>query len=138
MSSLEGVRAVAVVPDKYRGTEQYRLARNELIRIASSGREVYYMDLALVMGLRKADQKMNQNIAQEVSHAASEISEDEHLQDRPMLSAVLIREREKDPGKGFFDLAKNLGRLGNDPSENGKRRFWEKEKVNVYATWKRE
>jgi hypothetical protein len=41
------------------------------------------------------------------------------------------------PGGGFFDLARKVGRLKGD-SREAKDRFWGKEKAAVYKTWRRQ
>jgi hypothetical protein len=39
------------------------------------------------------------------------ISTYEHQQGRPMLTAVVVLKQQNIPGHGFFELARNLGRL---------------------------
>jgi hypothetical protein len=122
---------VAVMPDKYRGTKEYRLVRDEMIRAARNGGTITYGDMADIMGLPPRGHHM----AKEVGQMSGEISEDEHIQQRPMLSAVAISAGRRMPGPGFFGLARELGQLQGS-SEQDERRFWEAEKAAVYDTWR--
>jgi len=124
---------MSVVQTKYRGSKEYYLAYAELVTAARYRGTVTYQEIAQIMGLPLRGRYM----ANEVARLVGEISEDEHLHGRPMLSAIVVRKHEGDPGAGFFVLAKDLGKLQDD-SEAGKRRFWEQEKAAVYATWQRE
>jgi hypothetical protein len=71
----------------------------------------------------------------ETGHLLGEISEDEHVRGRPMLSAIAVGVSGL-PGPGFFSFARDLGKLAED-SEEARRLFWEAEKAAVYETWKR-
>ena len=53
---------------------------------------------------------------------------------RPMLSAVVVNYRGR-PGKRFYALAKDLGRLA--PEEDNEC-FWERELRGVYKIWRRQ
>jgi hypothetical protein len=121
---------VAVVPDKYRGTKEYRLVRDAMIQAAHNGSTITYGDIADIMGLRPSGHQMGK----EVGQMSGEISEDEHIQRRPMLSAVAISVVRRMPGPGFFGLARELGKLQGS-SEQDERRFWDAEKAAVYDTW---
>ena len=61
-----------------------------------------------------------------------EISEYEHEQKRPMLSAVVILKDKNMPGKGFFDLARELGKY----KDKDDFRFFLKELVKVHDYWR--
>jgi hypothetical protein len=51
-----------------------------------------------------------------------------------MLSAMTVNKNDQ-PSKGFFDLARQLGKLAaDDPAEQA---FWESERRAVYKTWER-
>jgi len=85
-------------------------------------------------------QGRGQHMAKETGHILGEISEDEHNQDRPspMLSAVVVQKTGKKkgiPGDGFFVLAVNLGKLGSNATDQGKRQFWENELQETYRQW---
>ena len=72
-------------------------------------------------------------MAREVGRALGEISAGEVRDGRPMLSALVINASGL-PGRGFFRLARRLGKLDDDSPE-GRRCFWEKEIAAVYAAW---
>lgn len=60
-----------------------------------------------------------------------EISQEEDSHGRGMLSAVVVQKAgDKTPGKGFFDLAKQLGRRFNKDDE-----FWALELGRVFDYW---
>lgn len=109
---------MAVVPDKYRGTREYEQVRAEMIKVAKQEDTILYTDIARIMGLPPSGHYMSR----EVGHMSGEISEDEHSQGRPMLSAVAVSVRIRIPGSGFFDLVRNLGKL-QDSSEQAERNF---------------
>ena len=113
---------------EYRGTNEYDLARDELIRAARYHGTVTYKEVAAVMGLRDWGGDMNASIGGAVGRAATEISEDEHAEGRPLLSAVLVDTQQRKPRPGFFDLARRLGKLGGGSEDV----FWEREKARVY------
>jgi hypothetical protein len=116
---------------EYRGTAEYDLARDELIRAAGYHGTVTYKEVAAVMGLRGWDEDMNASIGGQVGKAATEISEDEYEQGRPLLSAVLVDTRQRNPRPGFYDLARKLGKLRGGSEDV----FWDKEKRRVYREW---
>lgn len=91
-----------------------------------------YQEIAKIAGLPLSGNYMGR----EVGYLIGEISEDEHVNGRPMLSAIVVNTQGK-PGPGFFSLARDLGKLQDDTPE-GEHRFWEKEKAAVYATWQKE
>ena len=104
--AYRGGVVVAVVPDKYRGTKDYRLVRDEMIRAARNETTITYGVIAEIMGLPPTGHHMGK----EVGQMSGEISEAEHIQGRPMLSAVAISAPKRMPGSGFFDL--ELARIG--------------------------
>ncbi len=60
-----------------------------------------------------------------------EISQEEDSHGRGMLSAVVVQKAgDKTPGRGFFDLAKQLGRRFNKDDE-----FWALELGRVFDYW---
>jgi hypothetical protein len=44
-----------------------------------------------------------------LSHLLGEISEAEHQEERPLLSVLVVLQETREPGAGFFDLARRLG-----------------------------
>lgn len=120
---------MSVVSDKYRGTTDYVLVLADLVGAAQYGGLTTYQDIAFLMGLPQAGQHM----AREIGLVLGAIAEDEFDAGRPMLSAVAVGVSGK-PGRGFFDLARQLGRLDPNGDEGV---FWEKERGEAYETWRR-
>lgn len=63
-----------------------------------------------------------------------EISEFEHSQGRPLLSAIVVAEENKLSGVGFFEMAERLELF--DPSKTSKKKFLEQEQKKVFDYWK--
>lgn len=122
---------MVVVADKYRGKKIYHIIYSELITAARYRGTVTYQEIARLMGLPLSGNYMGL----EVGHILGEISEDEHAQGRPMLSAVAVG-ASGTPGEGFYILACELKKF-NDDSAEAKKRFWQREKAEVYKTWKK-
>lgn len=60
-----------------------------------------------------------------------EISREEAQAGRGMMTAIVVRkEGDMEPGPGFFELAKSLGRDTSDPT-----RCWVEEFKRVHAAW---
>src|SRR5690242_7821835 len=92
--------------NKYRGTTKYVHVLAELVRAAQYRGTTTYQDLAVIMGLPT----IGAHMGAETGHILGEISEDEVLSGRPMLSAVAVNVAGTS-GPGFFGLAKKLGRM---------------------------
>jgi len=124
-----------VVPNKYRGTSDYNEVLQRLIQTAREHQLIHYEDeVAVIMGLQGKGNYM----AKETGHLLGEISEDEHNQRRPMLSAVVVQKTGKDkgiPGDGFFTLACNLYKLEENTTPEQKKVFWRNELNQVYEEW---
>lgn len=117
---------------KYRGKKEFLLVYSELINTARRRGTCTYQEVAELMGLPPRGNYMGA----ETGHLLGEISEDEHVNGRPMLSAIAVSTSGM-PGSGLFDLARQLGKMSGTSAE-AERRFWEKEKEAVYATWQRD
>ena len=116
-----------IVPDKYRGTTEYDQVRNLLIEAAREQRPIPYVpNITQVMDLDEPGEHM----ARELGQILGEISEDEHLAGRPLLSAVAYSTTLNKPGRGFYDLARELGKEFNDED-----RFWGEEVQALYEVW---
>jgi hypothetical protein len=116
---------------KYAGTQEYLLVYGELITAARYRGLISYQDIAEAMGPPLSGSYMGH----EVGHILGEISQEEHARGRPLLSALAVSVSGT-PGQGFYDLARQLGRL--DKTEHDEElSFWEEEKQAVYAAWKR-
>jgi alkylated DNA nucleotide flippase Atl1 len=116
---------------KYRGTIAYFKVYAALVHAAEHRGVVTYQEIAQIMGLPLSGSYMGS----EVGRIVGLISEDEVAYGRPMLSALVVGVNGK-PGKGFFDWARELGRLRGDRPED-EERFWEEEKQAVYEVWQR-
>lgn len=116
---------------KYRGTTKYQLVYAELITAARYRGLTTYQAVAQLLGLPLTGSYMGSQVGQVVG----EISEDELAQGRPMLSALVVGVNGK-PGPGFYNWARELGRLHGGQHED-EQSFWEREKEAVYETWKR-
>lgn len=95
--------------------------------VAAQGHYIRYADAATVVGLdmSEADDR------DEIGRLLDEISEHEHQQGAPLLSAIVIHVDDNIPGNGFFSLAQRLGRFtGND-----RLRFWLEELRAVHDHW---
>jgi hypothetical protein len=121
-------KKMTIVTSKYRGTKEYALVYHELITAARYRGTVTYQEIARIMGLKLQGGHM----ARETGLILGEISEDEVSHGRPMLSAIAVGV-EGHPGSGFFNLARDLGKL---KAEDDIRKFWRKECQAVYEAWK--
>jgi hypothetical protein len=77
-----------------------------LKRVAKAGGTIYYSDLCKQVGL-PLDGDHDARVAAGYLY---EISKYEVEHGNPMLSVVVINKKEEMPGKGFFELARSLGR----------------------------
>jgi len=123
---------MGLVPEKYRGTGEYFLVFNALVQAARSRGTVTYQELADLIGFPIIGDYMGT----ELGHLLGEISEDQDHLKRPMLSTVAVKV-DGLPGKGFFDLAKKLGKYSAGEDKKEQHRFWEAEANRVYDLWKR-
>jgi hypothetical protein len=99
-----------------------------LQRLAREGKTATYAVLAALTGLDVAKAEDRRRLAD----LLREVSVGEHRQRRPMLSVVVVLRRRGTPGRGFFDLARELGRYdGSDPQA-----FWTAELNRVYDEWR--
>lgn len=114
---------------KYKDSIEYMLVYSALINAAQSRTTIGYQDVAAIMGLPLTGNHM----ARETGQMLGEISQNEYAQSRPMLSALVVR-ADGSLGPGFFNLARELGKLSVETKE-GERGFWENERNAVYKTW---
>ena len=123
-----------IAPNKYRGTTTYHKVFCRLIQAALARQTIHYEDVAAIMNL----QGKGQHMSKETGHILGEISEDEHNQDRPMLSAVVVQKTGKEkgiPGDGFFTLACQLNKIEENTTPEQKKDFWRNELNQVYEKW---
>jgi hypothetical protein len=109
--------------------------REKLIEIAQKQANITYQKLSdeCKLGLDMSNPDHNNQLA----HILGDISVDEHLNKRRMLSAVVFRSDTNMPGEGFFNLAKELGKLKTYAKEKDKLDFFVSELKELYAFWKK-
>jgi hypothetical protein len=122
-------KPMAIVPDKYRGTQRYSLVYCKLLSAARKKESVSYEKIGQIMGL-----EAHVGRAKEIGQLLGEINEDEYSNGRPMLSAVAVEPTTRMPGEGFFQFAKELGKFDGETDED-KREFWRDEIQRVYEIW---
>lgn len=99
-----------------------------LQRLAREGKTATYAALATLTGLDVAKVEDRRRLAE----LLRQVSASEHGLGRPMLSAVVVLRGRGAPGRGFFDLARELGRDdGSDPKA-----FWTAELKRVHDYWR--
>jgi hypothetical protein len=116
---------------KYRGSKEYVLVYAELVTAARYRGTLTYPDVGRAMGLKTFT---GNHFSRVTGQILGEISEDEVCQGRPMLSAIAVGKGTHKPGDGFFEFARQLGRLKSEDSA-AERAFWEAEVKAVYETW---
>jgi len=123
-----------IVEEKYRRSVEYFKVFSELITAAKYHGVITYKDIAKIMNLPETGQHMGT----ETGHLLGEISEHEHNQTprRPMLSALVVKVDIGIPGKGFFVLARQLGRLKENATKEQEKEFWANELNQIYDTWR--
>ena len=102
-----------------------REMRNILIDIAKKQGTIFYSELVrkvLIISIEANSYALADMLGQ--------ISTAEDAAGRGMLSAVVVRKENNRPGKGFFELARVLGR---DISDEEK--FWINEVNRVHSSW---
>ena len=103
-----------------------REMRNILIDIAKKGEDtIFYSELVrkvLIINIEANSYAL--------AAMLGKISTAENVAGRGMLSAVVVRKENKRPGKGFFELARILGRDVSDEET-----FWVNEIKKVYSSW---
>jgi len=117
--------------NKYKNKKEYFLVYKELINAAEYQGVISYQEVAKIMGLPLIGNYMSKEIGQ----ILGEISQNEHDQGRPMLSAIAVSKGGL-TGDGFFNLAKVLGYSFED-TEIGKKSFLEDMSQKVYKVWSR-
>ena len=120
---------MAIIADKYRGTQTYSLVYCKLLSVARKKESVSYEEIGQIMGL-----KAQVDMAAEIGQLLGEINEDEYNNGRPMLSAVAVEPTTRMPGEGFFRFAKELRKFDGETDED-KREFWRDEIQRVYRMW---
>lgn len=112
-------------------SKEYHLIYAELIYAARHRGTATYQELAELIGI----QTFGSYMGREIGKYAGVISMNEVSHGRPMLSVLIVRV-DGVPSVGFFDLAKQLGKLDSDDDAR-QQAFLEAETKAVYDTWKR-
>lgn len=115
---------------KYRGTKEYYRIFAKLIAAAESGQIISYKEVGNILGIKS----FGDHYAREVGRVLGEISDDEHGNGRPMLSAIAHNEAGS-PGPGFYKCARDPG-FAISTDRKDELAFWEKEQSRVYQEWK--
>ncbi len=100
--------------------------------VAAAERFISYGDAGSLVGLDMGDPPSRAEIAQ----ILDQINIYESRQGRPMLSAIVVRLHDQVPGGGFFECARDLGRL-NATDKLLEMEFWVKEVRKVFGYWAR-
>lgn len=99
----------------------------EMIRVARAGETVTYGTLAALVGLNIHSRGDRRTLV----HLIAAICHEEHAAGRPMLCTVVVRADTGRPGKGFFTVARALGReVGLDEAT-----FLRSELARTHAYW---
>lgn len=98
---------MCVVERRYKETIEYYKVYSALIYAAKDQKKLNYADVAKIMGIPETGNYMGA----ETGHLLGEISENEHNNERPLLSAVVVKSNMGIPGDGFFSLACQLHKL---------------------------
>lgn len=80
-------------------------ARRSMVKRARRGRTMTYTDLCNEIETIQFDPH-----DQRLPHFLGQISTEEDSEGRGMLTAVVVHKHDGQPGKGFFELARSLGR----------------------------
>ncbi len=97
-----------------------------LCEVARSGRVTTYQDVAALAGLDPREPGQRSTLSQ----LLREVSLHEHQDGRPLLSAVVVSQDTRLPGRGFLTLMQSLG-FGNGDQQ----RLFEEELRRVHQQW---
>lgn len=128
---IKGIE-ITVYRPKYFGKKEFANVYCRLIEAAKKRELVYYGKIGEIMGIFQPGNRLSK----ETGQMLGEISQFEHDHNRPLLSAVVVRPdlKPERPGKGFFELAKELNKF-KEGSKEDQEKFWKQELQAVYATW---
>lgn len=101
-----------------------------LLTAACERKTLTYKNVGQLMGLKVKGHQLGK----QTGDLLIVISEQEHEQGRPLLSALVVRQSDGQAGGGFFALARRLGQLEGEDAAS-ERVFWESEVQAVYQTW---
>ena len=122
---------MCVVEKRYKETIEYYKVYSALIYAAKDQKRLNYSDIAKIMGIPETGNYMGA----ETGHMLGEISENEHNNGRPMLSALAHKSNYNKPGEGFYVLACQLNLLNENATAKEKKDFWKTQCDLVYTKW---
>ncbi len=102
--------------------------REVLINAAKQNNTIFYSEVGKVVELDMA----NPGERSKLANILDEINREEHRLGKPLLSVVVVQKESGHPGKGFFDLARELGKQ--KPDEDY-RDFFAVELEKVFDEW---
>lgn len=102
--------------------------RDTLIKAARNQRVVYYAEVGKLLNFSMD----NPSHRVELGRILGEISTEEHEKGRPLLSAVVVHKEDHQPGEGFFNLARELGKKRPDEDSDA---FYASELKRVFNAW---
>jgi hypothetical protein len=113
---------------------EYAALHTILEDVARNGERVTYEDLA-----RRIDERVGSACLyatnKELWHLLSRLQQEDATEKRPLLSVVVVHKTgDHLPGPGFFELARQLGRM---PADMDEATFAERETRAVYERWRR-
>ena len=117
-----------MIPGPDARSQQGAALRDHLITVAREARTVTYFEAAGAVGHRLHTPEARASFAT----LLRDISTREHQAGRPLLSALVVLQGNRRPGQGFFDLAAELGLLGDKSPDE----FHRDEVDRVHAYWK--
>ncbi|HTB81841.1 MAG TPA: hypothetical protein VK717_13230 [Opitutaceae bacterium] len=106
----------------------------KLVDFAKTAKLTFYSEIAPLADL---SMDLPEDRAK-ISEILEEIGRHEEKEDRPMLTAIVIHAGgDNNPGNGFFELAKSLGRYGGSKNEQRRVEFWVKQVAETHAFWQK-
>ncbi len=102
--------------------------RDRLIEVAKNRMVVFYAEIGELLDFSMD----NPHHRRELGRILGEISTDEDRSGSPLLSAIVVHKDNHLPGKGFFELARELGKL--KPGEDNDA-FYASELKSVFEEW---
>ena len=102
--------------------------RDKLIESAIQKNTISYSDVGEVVGLDMA----NPGDRTKLGNILDEINREEHENGRPLLSVLVVQKESGHPGKGFFELARELSKQ--KPYEENNT-FYANELKRVFDCW---
>ncbi len=103
----------------------------KLKEIARARSVIPYQQVGNLIGLDMTNEEHRYRIGQ----LLDEINRTLASEDKPMISAVVVRRESSIPGSGFFQCARNLGKLTGPDDEDTRLRFFRDELQAVYDYW---